>query len=465
MKEKKVPWTFLTGILAGMLIFALVTAAPLAAESRDGKTQRLLYLFQYVLNFVQNNYVDEVDPDVLMEGAYKGLFESLDDPHSAYLTAADMRGLRDTTSGEFGGVGLFINKQFVQKPAEGQAEPSYVEVVASIENTPAYKAGILAGDLIVKVEGDSTGGLSLDEVVDKLRGPVGSAVNITIRRGPSYSFDVALTRAKIQVPTVTWAMLPGGTAYMRIIQFTPYTAEKTAEAVAFFAGQNYKNMIIDLRGNPGGLLDSVVNVADLFFDDGVIVSTRSRLESENKVFPAKSGVIVPENLPLVVLIDGNSASAAEIFAGAVKDRGRGFLMGAKTYGKGSVQQVHAVGKGGFRLTMSRYYTPNGISIDKTGIAPDKEVKEPEFTEAESADFGKLLTARVISQFAKDTAAPTEAQTASFTAELRKAYPALSERLLRRLIRAEINRHLTTPPVYDLEYDTVLQEAVKHLSAR
>jgi carboxyl-terminal processing protease len=260
-------------------------------------------------------------------------------------------------------------------------------------------------------------------------------------------------------------MLPGGTAYLRIIQFTPYTAEKTAEALASFASQKYSRMVVDLRGNPGGLLDSVINVADLFFEDGVIVSTKSRIESENKVFSAKPGVLVPQSLPLVVLIDGNSASASEIFAGAIKDRGRGILMGTKTYGKGSVQQVHTVGKGGFRLTMSRYYTPSGVSIDKTGISPDREVKEPDLTEAESTDMGKLLTARKIPQFVRNTPQPTEAQSASFVAELRREYPALGERLLRRLLRSEVNRHLTTPPVYDMEYDTVLQEAVKYLSSR
>jgi carboxyl-terminal processing protease len=466
MQKKRVPWTLITGVLTLFLVFVACSTVAVA-DTQDAKTRRFLYLFQYVFDFVQNNYVDEIDPNVLVEGAFKGLFESLGDPHSAYLTATDMRGLGDTTSGEFGGVGLFINKQYSRKDADGRDLPSYVEVVAPIEDTPAYRAGIQAGDLIIKVEGESTDGLILDEVVDKLRGPVGSVVTVTIQRGvpspgaASLSFDVPLNRAKIQVPTVKWSMIPGGIGYLRIIQFTPYTAEKITEAVTFFRSQNYSRLIIDLRSNPGGLLESVVNASDLFFDDGVIVSTRSRLAAENKVYEAAPGVIVPYSVPIVVLIDNGSASASEIFAGVMKDRNRGTLFGTKTYGKGSVQQVHSLGQGGgFRLTMSRYYTPSGVTIDKIGISPDREVKEPDLSETELAAFTKLMADRKVPQFVRDTPEPTEQQISAFVAGLRREDPALGERLIRRMVRNEVNRHLTNPPVYDLEYDVVLQEAVE-----
>jgi carboxyl-terminal processing protease len=465
MKEKRVPWVFITGVLTVFFVFALLTPAAVA-DVNDAKTRRLMSLLQYVFEFVENNYVEEIDPEVLAEGAFKGIFESLGDPHSAYLTANDLRGLGDTTAGEFGGVGLYISKQQFTKGTDGRDMPSYVEVVAPIEDTPAYRAGIQAGDLIVKVEGESTESLILDEVVTKLRGPVGSTVTITIRRGPAFSFDVPLSRAKIQVPTVKQAMIPGGIGYLRIIQFTPYTPEKVAEAIGFFNSQKYTSLIVDLRSNPGGLLDAVVSAADLFFDDGLIVSTKSRLASENRVFEATPGVMVPASLPMIVLVDNGSASASEIFAGAMKDRGRAVLFGTKTYGKGSVQQVHSLplAKGGFRLTMSRYYTPSGVTIDKVGIQPDREIKEADFTEEETSALAKLIESRKIPQFIKDNADPPPRQITSFVSLLKTEFPNIREQILRRMIRNEIIRHMSSPPVYDLEYDLVLQEAVKHLSA-
>jgi carboxyl-terminal processing protease len=466
MKEKRVPWLLVTGVLT--IFFALALLAPAAvADVNDAQTRRLMSLLQYVFEFVKDNYVDEVDPEVLTEGAFRGLFESLGDPHSAYLSASDLRGLGDTSVGEFGGVGLYINKPLAGKGPDGRDMPSYVEVVAPIEDTPAYRAGIQAGDLIVKVEGESTEALVLDEVVNKLRGAVGSKVTITIRRGPNFSFDVPLNRAKIQVPTVKQAMIPEGIGYLRIIQFTPYTPEKVAEAIEFFTAQKYSRLIVDLRSNPGGLLDAVVRAADLFFDDGIIVSTKSRLASENKVFEASRGVMVPASLPMVVLVDNGSASASEIFAGAMKDRGRAILFGTKTYGKGSVQQVHALplplAKSGFRLTMSRYYTPSGVSIDKVGIQPDREIKEPDFTEAETSALAKLIEGRKIPQFIKDNPDPAPLRITSFVSQLKTEFPDIREQILRRMIRNEITRHMSSPPVYDLEYDLVLQEAVTYLA--
>jgi carboxyl-terminal processing protease len=468
MQTRKVPWTIITGVL--ILLSVLTLLSPAAADTNDSAKQRLMYVLQYVFDFVQNNYVDEVDPEVLAEGAFKGIFESLGDPYSAYLSDAEFRGLGDITAGEFGGVGLYINKQLVRKGPDGRDTPSYVEVVAPIEDTPAYRADIQAGDLIVKVEGESTDALDLNAVVEKLRGPVGSTVTVTIQRGASASgggmrFDVPLSRAKIQVPTVKWAMIKGNIGYLRIIQFTRYTPEKTAEALEALAAQNYSSLIIDLRSNPGGLLDAVVQTADLFFDDGVIVSTRSRLAAENRVFSATPGLMVPMSVPVVVLIDNGSASASEIFAGVIKDRGRGLLFGTKTYGKGSVQQVHGMplAKGGFRLTMSRYYTPSGVTIDKVGIEPDRQVKEPDLSETETAALAKLIEARKISQFVKDNPEPSEKQAAAFVTQLMTEFPGLGGRILRRMVRNEVNRHMTTPPVYDMEFDTVLQEAVKYLA--
>ena len=456
---RRIPWGGVSIATAIVLVCLLLTPT-LVAQAVDGKTQSLLSLFQFIYLYVQNNYVDPVDPEKLIDGALKGLFESLEDPHSAYLAETDMRSLNDTTSGEFGGVGLYINKQL---PPEGSKDTaSFVEVISPIEGTPAYRMGIQSGDLIVKIDGESTEKLSIDEVVKRLRGQPGTTVTVTIRRGANLQFDVPLTRAVIQVPTVRYGMIPGGIGYIRIIQFTPYTDDKVQEAIQSFQASGYKSLVIDLRMNPGGLLTSVIETADLFFDDGVIVSTRSRIPAENTVYEAKPGSLVPADIPIAVLIDGGSASASEIFAGVMKDRKRATLFGTKTYGKGSVQQVRSLGRTGFRLTTARYYTPSGVTIDKMGVSPDQEVKEPDLSDKETEALSKLISSRQIPAFVTQNPNPSQREIQQFVDKLRRENPDLSDRVLKRMIRNEINRHLPHPPVYDLEYDLVLQEAVKFL---
>ena len=296
----------------------------------------------------------------------------------------------------------------------------------------------------------------------RLRGQPGTTVTVTIRRGANLQFDVPLTRAVIQVPTVRYGMIPGGIGYIRIIQFTPYTDDKVQEAIESFRASGYKSLVIDLRMNPGGLLTAVIETADLFFDEGVIVSTRSRIPAENAVYEAKPGSLVPADIPIAVLIDGGSASASEIFAGVMKDRKRATLFGTKTYGKGSVQQVRSLGRTGFRLTTARYYTPSGVTIDKIGVSPDREVKEPTLSEKETEALSRLISSRQIPSFVTQNPNPSEGHIQQFVDKLRKESPDLSDRILKRMIRNEINRHLPNPPVYDLEYDLVLQEAVKFL---
>jgi len=315
-------------------------------------------------------------------------------------------------------------------------------------------------DLIVSVEGEGTGDLSVDEVVDRLRGSPGTEVEITIRRGRSQEFPVTLERAVIQIPTVKQAMIHENIGYLRVIQFTPYTDDRVKEAAEFFRDNNYESMIIDLRNNPGGVLDGVVDVADLFFDGGLVVGTSGRVESENVEYRATEGRFISEDLPIVVLIDGGSASAAEILAGAMKDRDRAFLLGETTYGKGSVQQVRSIGLGGFRLTMARYYTPDGTYIDKKGITPDEVMAEPELSDEELDSYAQLRRDNRITEFVQENMEPSEAEIDRFIRRLKQDGIALSERYLKRMIRTEVNRLSNRSEVYDLEYDVVLQEAVR-----
>lgn len=461
-KNEKITWVSVTAFI--LLIVSVLVFAPSAfAESADRTIPKYLTLFEQVFKFVHENYVDEVEPKTLFEGALQGLFESLDDPHSTYLTETDMQDLTDTTSGKFGGVGLYISKSEQRRESEEELPADYspyVRVVAPIEDTPAAKADIHAGDLITEIEGESTKNLNIDDVVDRLRGTPGTDVTVTLLRGREIELQVTLKRAIIEVPTTKHAMIGSNIGYIRIIQFTPLTAEKVEEAIDEFSGKGYSSLIIDVRNNPGGLLSSVVDVADLFLNGGVIVSTRSRIESENSVFTADMSVEVPAGKPMAILIDKGSASASEILAGALKDQKRAALIGETTFGKGSVQQIKYIGEGGFKLTMSRYYTPSGTNIDKIGIEPEVEVKEPELSDAEWDSYEELLENRTIATFVQENRPVSKREINSFVSDLKEKGNKLEERVLKRLIRNEINKTNDSPPVYDLEYDLALQKAVE-----
>lgn len=457
-------WLSATAVLVVVLSVLVISPQALAQSNSasSAETQRALTIFEQVFRFVQNNYVDQLDADTLLQGALDGMFESLDDPHSAYLDTDAMRSLNDTTTGEFGGLGIYISKQAPEEGDENDDGPFYIEVISPIEDTPADRAGIRSGDLIVAVEGNSTAELNIDEVVNRLRGRPGTSVDITIQRGARARFDVAIERAIIEVPTVREAMIPGDIGFLRIIQFTPNTADRVREAVRFFEQNDYQSMIIDLRGNPGGLLSSVISTADLFFDDGLIVGTRGRVPTENQRFTASNGITIPPDRPIVVLINEGSASAAEILAGALKDRDRALLVGETTYGKGSVQQIRSIGSGGFRLTMSRYFTPSGDYIDEVGVSPDREVSEPELSDEAEEDYAELRQEDRIETFARENPDAGESEIGSFITALQSEGVAIGDRYLRRLIQEELNVVNNVQPVYDLEFDIVLQEAVELL---
>ena len=451
--KERTLWIVVTAFLVAVIVLLSFTPRVLAGN-QEAETQRLLSTFFEVFRFVQEHYVDEekVDPNNLIEGALQGMFEALDDPHSAYLSPEEMRDLDDTTMGRFGGVGLIISK--IDRG---------VEVVSPIEGTPAYRAGVSAGDLIVAVDGESVVDFNIDEVLAVLRGEPGSSVTMTIIRGKNLRFDVRVVRDMIEVPTVRQDMIPGGIGYLRIIQFTPLTVDRVEEALQQFADSDYGSLIIDLRSNPGGLLSGVIDISDFFLSKGPIVSTRSRVPSENHVFYASSrNTIVLEDLPIVVLIDRGSASASEILAGALQDTGRATIIGENSYGKGSVQQIKRVGDAGFRLTMSRYYTPLGKNIDQIGISPDIPVQEPELSEEEEQALSRVLEEELIKDFLSRYPDPTDENIDSFEQELATKEIQLDDRYIRRLVRNELNRTNNNPPVYDLEFDLVLQEAVNYL---
>ena len=328
--------------------------------SDDSDVYKQLNLFGEVYERVRSEYVEKVSDKDLIEAAINGMLQSLD-PHSSYLNADSFTEMKIQTKGEFGGLGIEVTM-----------ENGLVKVVSPIDDTPAAKAGLQSGDYISHIDEEAVMGLTLSEAVDKMRGPINTELKITVIREGQEAFDLNLKRAIIKVTSIK-AKKEEDVAYIRITSFTQKTFKnlvKEYNKLSLDMKGNLKGLVLDLRNNPGGLLDQAVSVSDAFLERGEIVSTRGRDNKGEQRYNASKGDIT-NGLPLVVLINGGSASASEIVAGALQDHKRGILMGTQTFGKGSVQTIIPVtSKGAVRLTTARYFTPSGISIQAKGISPD-----------------------------------------------------------------------------------------------
>ncbi|WP_223160931.1 S41 family peptidase [Salinicola aestuarinus] len=332
--------------------------------------------FAEVFERIKRAYVEEVDDTTLLRNAMRGMLSELD-PHSAYLDADAFDALRESTEGEFSGIGIEVGLRDDQ-----------LTVIAPIDDTPAARAGIQPGDRILAIDGTPTDSLTLQEAVELMRGEAGSELELTLLRGSEQEpRSVTLDRESIRSESVTSRLLEPGFGYLRISQFQSRTGEETQEALeALMADGALDGLVLDLRNNPGGVLSSATDVADAFLNSGLIVYTEGRLGSDDMRFTANAATVAPD-VPMVVLINGGSASAAEIVAGALKDQRRAVLMGTQTFGKGSVQQVLPLGNGdGLKLTTARYYTPSGRSIQAEGISPDVRVVRGRLEVEDGADF-------------------------------------------------------------------------------
>ena len=367
---KKFALAAATGSVLGLLATTQI-AGPLIAQEADRNTSvyEQLDLFGDIFERIRAQYVEEVDSAKLIEAAINGMLTSLD-PHSSYLSPDDANDMRVQTRGEFGGLGIEVTQQ-----------DGWVKVVSPMDGTPADAAGIQSGDLITAVDGESLMGFTLDEAVDLMRGPVGSEIVITVvREGVSEPFDVPIIRDTIKLTAVR-VRQEGDSIILRITTFNDQTFSNLAEGLAKQIEEaggidKVNGVIVDLRNNPGGLLNQAVFVADAFLDEGEIVSTRGRNPEDGERFNATAGDLT-SGLPIVVLINGGSASASEIVAGALQDHRRAIVIGTKSFGKGSVQTVMPLrGDGAMRLTTARYYTPSGRSIQALGIQPDIIVQQP-----------------------------------------------------------------------------------------
>ena len=360
----------LAGVISGALITTQLTDPLIAQETKRVKsTYENLDLFGDIFERIRSSYVEEIDEEMLIESAISGMLTSLD-PHSSYMAPEDFSTMQVQTRGEFGGLGIEVTQ-----------ENGFIKVVSPIDDTPADNAGIEAGDFITKVDGESTLGKTLDEAVDKMRGPVGSEIIITVvREGVEEPFDVSIIRDTIEIKAVK-ARSEGKTVVLRVSSFTsktyPNLKESLEKEINAAGGLEFINgVVVDLRNNPGGLLNQAIRVSDAFLESGEIVSTRGRGARDAERYNATPGDLT-NGKPIVVLINGGSASASEIVAGALQDHHRAIIVGTKSFGKGSVQTIIPLSSDGaaMRLTTARYYTPSGRSIQSLGVSPDILVEQ------------------------------------------------------------------------------------------
>ncbi len=357
-----------SGVVAVFLLTSVSTAVAATSE-----TYRQLNLFGDIFERVRADYVESVDEAELIENAINGMLQSLD-PHSSYLNPKTFRAMQVQTRGEFGGLGIEVTM-----------ENGVIKVVSPIDDTPAARAGLRSGDYITHLDGAAILGLTLSQAVEKMRGPITSTITLTVSRpGAEKSFDVSITRDVIQVKSVR-GRIEGNALYLRITSFSEKTEsglKRMVEKLSAEAG-DYMGVILDLRNNPGGLLDQAIAVSDAFLEQGEIVSTRGRNEEDTRRHNANPGDLV-NGKPIIVLMNGGSASASEIVAGALQDHRRAIILGTKSFGKGSVQTIIPLqGQGAIRLTTARYYTPSGRSIQATGIEPDVVVEQSVVTKVDN----------------------------------------------------------------------------------
>ena len=345
-----------------LIFFFVASNLSYAADNEISEYDYLKFLGESIEK-IKSDYVEHVDNKEIVESAINGILSSLD-PHSSFLNAKSLNDMKVQTKGEFGGLGIEVTM-----------ENGFVKVISPIDNTPAYKAGVKSGDYITHLDKTSVIGLTLDEAVGKMRGPIGSKIKITIGRKNQEPFDLVIKRDVIKITSVR-SRLEKDVGYVRITTFSEQTNKSTKEAVKkILKNKNLKGFVLDLRNNPGGLLEQAVAISDLFLEQGEIVSTRGRDSENPETYKAKPGDVI-NGLPLVVLINSGSASASEIVAGALQDHKRAIILGTKSFGKGSVQTIIPVHPfGALRMTTAKYFTPSGKSIQKKGIDPDIIVEQ------------------------------------------------------------------------------------------
>ena len=442
------------GLILCTGLFVAATAGQMDANAKKEISEEgLTELFNAALFHVRNDYVDDVSRQQLMFGAIRGMLTALDDAHTRFMTAEETNELQTEMRGNFGGLGIEISQR-----------DNVLTVVSPIEDTPAMRAGIKPGDKIIEIDKKTTRDLSLSEAVKQLRGKPGTSVDISVvREGEDEILSFDLVREVIKIQVVTSQFLEAEKlGYVRLKQFNQTATEDLAKALADFKKRKAKGVILDLRWNPGGLLDAAHRISNFFIKSGVIVSTRGRKKELDRVFNADPSAAIAADLPLVVLANEGSASASEIVTGAIKDHKRGKFVGVKTFGKGSVQNVISMMYGtSMALTIQKYYTPSGVSIHKKGIEPDINVPALDFNKDDRRHYKEIREKKILQDFVKENKVYNAETVRKFQKMVAAKGLTLTDYAAKRALKDELTKS-ENRPVFDLEFDVQLQRAITEL---
>ncbi len=459
--------TVKTIIVACMLLLPALTLpasswlppAAIQQNAQGDEITETMEKLEALYRLIESTFIYDIDTDAVFDSMAKGLFSALNDPYSEYITEEESSDIQDLTMGVYGGIGAYISKPNPSYIDYDDPESYMVTIVSPFEGSPAAKAGLHAGDLISEIDGEPVDEYTVQEAAANLRGEPGTIVSLTVHRR-----DVVLTirveRAIVEIPTVRADMIDT-TGYLHILEFTPITPEKVREALDQFEEASYSSMILDLRSNPGGSVDSAVQIADLFLDARTVLIMETGPEQKVSRYTTDSGVSVPEEIPLVILTNAGTASSSEILAGSLRDNDRAVIVGSTSFGKGLVQNVYPFDGGDyFKITSGRYLTPDGTDIHEIGIVPDIEVVEPELSEDELNLLTSLQEEKLIDSFTAEREMFVDEEVNAFVEELQNSGYPLSSRYLRKLIRNSFEETMDAAPVYDLEFDMVLQKALE-----
>ncbi|AGT27349.1 S41 family peptidase [Borrelia miyamotoi] len=432
--------------------------------SEEGYSQMMLEAFK----FIKRNYVEHVDEEALLEGALKGMFNSLNDPYSQYLTRKDLLDISKTTQGNYVGIGISITKKDVSLNS-GNSIASYIMVVSLFEDGPAYKAGIKAGDYITAIDGKSTALMTIEKFIELLGGEVGTKVKVSVLRDKDSNLEFEVIRSKVDINTVKHDVINKDVGYIKILSFNPNTNMNFRKAFENLQTQNIKSLILDLRLNAGGYLQDAIKIADDILSEGIIVSTKSRDASVPMHYKASSSYIVPLDMKIVILIDRYSASASEVLVGALKDNHRVYVIGEKSYGKGVIQRILPFYTGGFKITNSKYYTPSGSSIHNVGIKPDLEIEKLEYSEDDLLAYRQIFDKNLVENFLKskrNKRSITEDEIDSFVDNAIKKHSShkeIDKDFLGHHLLLQFYHHTDNEmPIYNLRYDKALRAAYEYL---
>lgn len=435
-----------------------------ASQSQQDEIATNMQKLELLYRLVARDFLFDIDHNAVYESMAKGLFSGLDDKYSAYILSKDAADFSEDTSGTYGGIGAYISKHYLEYRDFSKPETYMVSITSVFPGSPAEKAGLRSGDLISHIDGEPVDSMEAQEASRALKGKSDTEVILTILRGQS-TFDVTVVRKIVTVPTVSADILEGDIGYLRITQFTNSTAQQVHKELLTFLEEDVKAIILDLRDNPGGIVDSTLSVADMFLSEDTIVHVRGKNADHDQTLKANKGSLVPSTMPLVTLVNKGSASASEILAGALQDNKRSPLIGSQTFGKGLIQIVSPFGDGYYTLTTSQYKTPSGAEIHTVGIPVDIEVDDVYIADDEMEAYLEFTNSGVVEEFVAEHPGFSFENVQLFLDSVVGEDPPFGKEVYRLLVRREYLNAIPYEerPIADVEFDPVLKEAIEYLN--